>query len=72
MDEMIQRAEESMDMEHCKVVQSLEGTAQSHHYAVVRQKEESYESQLQQKRANANHEPSVLTSNARRHQQHVL
>eukprot|EP00975_Prorocentrum_lima_P065796 12905547-Prorocentrum_lima.AAC.1 len=53
-----------MQPEHHKVVPYLEETAQRHHNAVVRQKEEEYEPQLQQKQANVNHGQSVPTSSA--------
>eukprot|EP00975_Prorocentrum_lima_P015751 3342800-Prorocentrum_lima.AAC.1 len=38
--DMVQRAEENIDMEHHPVVRSLEERAQSHHNSVVRQREE--------------------------------
>eukprot|EP00975_Prorocentrum_lima_P004560 987765-Prorocentrum_lima.AAC.1 len=61
-----------MEHEHQQVVQALEATAQSHQYAVVRQKEEEYEAQLHEKQANANHEHSVLSSHAKRQERHLL
>eukprot|EP00975_Prorocentrum_lima_P008631 1843386-Prorocentrum_lima.AAC.1 len=61
-----------MDMEHHKVVQSLEETAQSHHNPVVRKKEEDDEAPLQLRQTSVSHEHTVLTSNARKQEQHVL
>eukprot|EP00975_Prorocentrum_lima_P014313 3040766-Prorocentrum_lima.AAC.1 len=59
-------------MEHHQAVRSLEERAQSHHDSVVRENEEESEAQLQQKQASANHEHSVLTSNAKRHERQLL
>eukprot|EP00975_Prorocentrum_lima_P033882 7115394-Prorocentrum_lima.AAC.1 len=72
MEGMIQRAEEYRNVEHFKVVKSLEETARSHHNAVVMKQKEEFEAQLQLKQPSANHENSVLASHAIRQGQHVL
>eukprot|EP00975_Prorocentrum_lima_P030160 6326725-Prorocentrum_lima.AAC.1 len=66
MEGMIQRAEESMDVDHLTAVKSLEEAAQSHHDAAVMKQKEELEAQLQFKQSSANQESSVLASQARR------